>query len=485
MSRIPPTTNLWVRGWTRIGTRYLPFADAATAEMPLGRLCRLGMFQLSVAMASTLLAGTLNRVMIIELKVPASLVALMVSLPLLIAPFRALIGFRSDNYKSVLGWRRVPFIWFGSLMQFGGLAVMPFALILLSGDTHGSVWAARAIAAFAFVLVGAGAHTTQTAGLALATDLSTEEARPRAVALLYVIQLCGMFLSALVFGQLLGDFSQLRLIKIIQGAAVVTMLINVIALWKQEARVPYGTKREAADNEAPTGFREAWKIFTAGGRAVRLLVAVALGAAAFSMQDILLEPYGGQILHLGVGSTTLLTAMMAAGSLAACMMSARALRNGTDPARLSATGLVVGVFAFSAVIFSAPLDSALLFRIGTTAIGFGSGLFGVGTLLSAMSLRENAQNGLALGAWGAVQATSSGVAVGLGGVIRDLIAPIAARGGLGEALQAPFVSYSVVYHIEIALLFATLIAIGPLVAPLGARRTDRRISSFGLADLPG
>jgi BCD family chlorophyll transporter-like MFS transporter len=98
------------RGWTRLGPRFLPFADAATAELPLPRLLRLSLFQVSAGMALVLLNGTLNRVMIVELGVPSALVALMVSLPLLFAPFRALIGFRSDTHRSLLGWRRVPYI---------------------------------------------------------------------------------------------------------------------------------------------------------------------------------------------------------------------------------------------------------------------------------------------------------------------------------------------------------------------------------------
>ena len=111
----------------------LPFADAATPELPLGRLLRLALFQVSVGLALVLLNGTLNRVMIVELGIPAWLVATMVSLPILFAPARALIGFRSDNHRSVLGWRRVPYIWMGTLVQFGGLAILPFALLVLSG----------------------------------------------------------------------------------------------------------------------------------------------------------------------------------------------------------------------------------------------------------------------------------------------------------------------------------------------------------------
>ncbi|MGD9069577.1 MAG: PucC family protein, partial [Methyloceanibacter sp.] len=223
----------FAQGWTLLDARYLPFADAASDDLPLSRLLRLSLFQVSVGMALVLLSGTLNRVMIIELSVPSWLVALMVSLPLLFAPFRALIGFRSDHHRSFLGWRRVPYIWFGSLLQFGGLAIMPFALIVLSGDANGPLWIGYAASALAFLMVGAGLHTTQTAGLALATDLAPEEARPRVVAFLYVMLLLGMVAAALTFGWLLGNFSQMRLIQLIQGAAILTMILNCVALWKQ------------------------------------------------------------------------------------------------------------------------------------------------------------------------------------------------------------------------------------------------------------
>ena len=129
--------NALARGWQQVGTGFLPFADAVTAIQPLPRLLRLALFQVSVGIATVLLTGTLNRVMIVELGVPASLVGFMVSLPVVFAPFRALIGFKSDTHRSALGWKRVPYIWYGTLLQFGGFSILPFALILLSGDTNG------------------------------------------------------------------------------------------------------------------------------------------------------------------------------------------------------------------------------------------------------------------------------------------------------------------------------------------------------------
>lgn len=471
-----------VRSWLRLGPRFLPFADAATAELPLGRLLRLSLFQVAVGMAVVLLTGVLNRVMILELGVPAWFVALAVALPLAFAPFRVLIGFRSDHHRSVLGWRRVPYIWMGSMIQFGGLAVMPFALLVLSGETAQPLppLVGQGAAAFAFLLVGIGLHTTQTAGLALATDLAPEEARPRVVALLYVMLLIGMVASALVFGVLLADFSPKRLIQVIQGAAVATMAFNIIALWQQEARNPARTN---PSRKRPP-FRQSWQAFARKNRALRLLAAVGLGTAAFSMQDILLEPYGGEILGLSVGATSALTALLAGGTLVGLALAARRLGRGAEPHRLAGFGAAAGLFAFAAVLLAAPLGSSLLFCAGTALIGFGGGLFAVGTLTAVMALAKGEHSGIALGAWGAVQACAAGGAIALGGALRDIVTGLADQGLLGPALTGPATGYGAVYHLEIILLFATLIAIGPLVRERGSEDTASH-QRFGLAEFPG
>ncbi len=470
----PPVAERLARRWQGVSPSLLPFADAATPELPMGRLLRLSLFQVTVGMAVVLLIGTLNRVMIVELGVPAWLVAVMISLPLVFAPARAMVGFRSDTHRSVLGWRRVPYLWFGTLLQFGGFAIMPFALLVLSGDGTGPVIVGEIGGGLAFLLVGAGVHTTQTVGLALATDLAPKEARPKVVALLCAMLMAGMVASALVFGALLADFSQVRLIQVIQGAALATMIINVIALWKQEARVPSRTARELP---RPT-FAEAWREFGAQGHAVRRLVAVGLGTVGFSMQDILLEPYGGQVLHLSVGQTTALTALLALGGFVGFGLAARWLGRGVDPYRVAAAGTLVGLAAFSALIFSAPLASAPLFATGAGLIGFGGGLFAHATLTAAMAMARKGQVGLALGVWGAVQASAAGCAIAAGGILRDVVSGIAATGALGAALNDPSTGYGVVYHVELAMLFATLVAIGPLV------RADGAHHARGVTDIP-
>ena len=451
--------------WSGLGPRFLPFADAATAELPLGRLLRLALFQVSVGMALVLLVGTLNRVMIVELKVPASLVSIMVALPIIFAPIRALIGFRSDTHKSALGWRRVPYIWMGTMVQFGGLAIMPFALLVLAGAGNASnapAWIGLAAAGLSFLLVGAGIHTTQTVGLALACDLAPQKSQPNIVGLMYVMLLVGMIGSALIFGVLLEDYSPGRLIQVIQGSAVVTIVLNAIALWKQESREEARARALVAREQ---NFKESWATFKEGGQAIRRLIAVGFGTMAFSMNDVLLEPYGGELLNMSVSATTVLTATLALGCLFGFSIASKVLSNGYDPFKMASNGAKIGIPAFVLIIIAAPLQSTLIFIVGVLIIGFGHGLFGHGTLTATMKYAPENQSGLALGAWGAVQATAAGIALGAGGIIRDIFASLASRNYFSEALNNPATGYCAVYMLEIMLLLITIGAMTNFIWP--------------------
>ncbi|MEM9063606.1 MAG: PucC family protein [Pseudomonadota bacterium] len=450
-----------------IGPRYLPFADVATQDVPLSRLLRLSLFQVSVGMALVLLVGTLNRVMIVELNVPATLVAVMISLPLVFAPFRTLIGFKSDTHKSAFGWRRVPYIWKGTMLQFGGFAVMPFALLVLSGygESHDTpLWIGHGAAAIAFLLVGAGVHTVQTVGLALATDLVKQEDQPNVVGLMYVMLLLGMIGSALIFGWLLTDYTPGKLIQVLQGAAVVTIILNVVALWKQEGR----DRARAASTEPAPNFWDEWSKLISGAGATRLLIVIALGTMGFGMADVLLEPYGGHVLGLTVAETTRLTAVLALGGLAGFALASRVLSQGMDPVHVSFLGGMIGVPGFGAIVVAATGDAHALFITGVLAIGFGAGLFSHGTLTATMRRAPKEQIGLALGTWGAVQATAAGVAIAIGGGLRDAV--LMAPGGGNAATP-----YITVFGMEMALLCVALVAIIPLLAPRRRIETVERL----------
>ena len=467
----------------KISKNILPFSDAGSTNFSLFQLLRLSLFQISVGMATVMLAGTLNRVMIVELLVPASLVAVMIAIPVLIAPLRTFYGHKSDTYKSFIGWKRIPYMWFGSLFQFGGLAIMPFAIIILSGDqTVGPSWAGEVLVAIAFLFTGIGMHITQTVGLALAADRATKENRPRVVALLYFMFLFGMGISAVVIGILLADFSKLRLIQVVQGSAVLTLFLNLVAVWRQEQIIINNQKNDKSEK-----FFLSWKKFISDRKTNSLIWVVFWGTLAFSMQDVLLEPYGGQILGLSVSETTNLTGVWALGALLGLALAANNSKKTVSSVSNAMTALLIGIVGFSAIIFSSPMQFPFLYFLGTLFIGFGTGLFSVSLLIIAMALssKTNLGSGFILGSWGAAQAIGAGLGIAVGGILRDVVNKIALSGYLGSTFENNSIGYIFVYHLEILLIFITLIALGMLSQEINKRKIkDHSQKSFGLTEIP-
>ena len=468
------------RRWKHINPILLPFSDVASQKNTLQKLIQLSFFQVSVGVAFVLLVGTLNRVMIVELEVSSSLVAMMVAIPLVFAPFRALIGFRSDTHESAIGWRRIPYLWVGSLLLFGGLATMPFALILLSGDTHWPKFFSVIATACSFLLVGSGAQIVQTAGLALATDIVDEPLRPRVVALMYTMLLLGMMVSGIVLSSMLEPFSQIKLIQVIQGVAVLTFCLNMLALWKQEARDPSKTIKQ----HCHPSFASAWRELTSDLNVRRFFLALAVGTIAFSMQDVILEPYGGEILAMSVSETTLLTTFSSSGAFLAFGVAAYILNKNINPNRLAAFGALVGIVGFSFIVFSEPTKVIEFFIVGVFLIGFGGGLFSISCLTAAMHINLGGFSGLVLGTWGAIQALSMGTGIALGGLLRDFTEYILSLNTVSQTVLPPnLAGYLGVYHLEIFLLFLVLVVIGPLAGkPRGFLTSNSK--KFGLARFP-
>ena len=467
----------------KISKNILPFSDAGSTNFSLFQLLRLSLFQISVGMATVMLAGTLNRVMIVELLVPASLVAIMIAIPVLIAPLRTFYGHKSDTYKSFIGWKRIPYMWFGSLFQFGGLAIMPFAIIILSGDqTVGPSWAGEVLVAIAFLFTGIGMHITQTVGLALAADRATKENRPRVVALLYFMFLFGMGISAVVIGILLADFSKLRLIQVVQGSAVLTLILNLVAVWRQEQIIINQQKNDKSEK-----FFLSWKKFISDRKTNSLIWVVFWGTLAFSMQDVLLEPYGGQILGLSVSETTNLTGVWALGALFGLALAANNSKKTVSSVSNAMTALLIGIVGFSAIIFSSPMQFPFLYFLGTLFIGFGTGLFSVSLLIIAMALsaKTNLGSVFILGSWGAAQAIGAGLGIAVGGILRDVVNKIALSGYLGSTFENNSIGYIFVYHLEILFIFITLIVLGMLSQEINKRKIkDHDQKSFGLTEMP-
>jgi BCD family chlorophyll transporter-like MFS transporter len=176
------------------------------------------------------------------------------------------------------------------------------------------------------------------------------------------------------------------------------------------------------------------------------------------MADVLLEPFGGQVLSMTVAQTTRLTVVMACGSLVGFALASRWLgRDGWQPMTVALMGAAIGIPAFGLVMASAALLTVPLLVLATVMAGFGAGLFGHGTLTATMRAAPREQIGLSLGAWGAVQTTAAGAAVAIGGVIRDamLLSPHAAP-------ATPAAPYLPVFGLEALLLMLALIVAWPM-----------------------
>jgi BCD family chlorophyll transporter-like MFS transporter len=147
-------------------------------------------------------------------------------------------------------------------------------------------------------------------------------------------------------------------------------------------------------------------------------------------------------------------------------------------------GAVAGISAFAMVLFAAPLNAPALIFTGALFIGLGVGLFSVGTLVASMALARDGGAGLALGAWGAVQASCAGIGIAMGGLIRDFTTAYAMADGLGETLAVRSTGYGTVYVLEILLLLGTLVVLGPLVGRGRSEEFLGHSGPFGLQEFP-
>jgi BCD family chlorophyll transporter-like MFS transporter len=200
-----------------------------------------------------------------------------------------------------------------------------------------------------------------------------------------------------------------------------------------------------------------------GAHARRHLVIVGMGTLGFGMADVLLEPFGGQVLELSVAATTSLTAVFALGGLLGFGWASKVLGDGADENRVALQGAAVGLPAFALVMLAAPLEMTWLFVLGNLLIGFGGAVFGHGTLTASMNRAPESQAGLALGAWGAVQATAVGVAMAASGIIRDVVNAATSSVGALTRLAGESSGYVAVYSLEILLLIATVVVTLPLL----------------------
>lgn len=439
------------------------------------KVLRLGLFQFGMGLSLAPITGTLNRVLIDELRIPAVAVGFLIAIHYFVSPVRALIGFRSDQRRAAGHWR-TPGVVLGAMLTFGGLTCAPFALILLGGNGRIGFVTAMLICTLIFLVYGVGVNMVETMYLAVVSDITPPRERGRVLAVLWMLLVLGTVVGSSVVGSLLVDYSHYRLIQVMQGSALVFVLLTFLAMMRQERLKPNGQlDSELEQIRVRLSLWESLRLL-AGQRALLGLFGVLfLATAAFASHDVLLEPYGGQVLKMSITATTQLTVFWGLAMLAAVAVSGLWLWRGRLPTALLGGGALLGALGFAVVSYAS--DTALVapFRAGVALIGMGRGMFIVGSVALVMSLADSQHTGLFMGLWGVMQSLAQGFGVVGGGLARDI-----AQSQTGSVV----LGYTAVYVAALVCLLLTL-------ALLAALRLGRRLSSgairspwSGLQDIP-
>lgn len=435
---------------------------------------RLGLFQFGVGLSLAPVTGTLNRVLIDDLNIAAAAVALLISLHYFVSPVRAIIGYRSDKDRSNGKWR-TPYIVLGVMLTYGGLALAPFALILLGGNGILPFWAALIVCMGIFLAYGAGVSIVETVYLALVSDITPPKSRGKVLSVLWMMLIFGTVVSAVIVSRLLVDYSHVLLIRVMQGSAIAFVILTVIALWQQEQLNPDGSiKSDFAAVRIRLSLWDSVRMLGEQKLLKGLFAIIFMATMAFATHDVLLEPYGGQVLGMSVSATMQLTALWGVATIVGVTSAGLLLWRKRAPAFLIGLGCAVGLIGFAVISYAS--DAALVnpFRVGVALISIGRGLFLVSSVILVMSLTDISHAGLFLGIWGIVQAMAQGMGTIGGGIIRDL-----AQYQTGNVV----LGYTVVYGGSLLLLFAVVMI---LIFRLGSKLqvSEIRMPWSGLEEIP-
>ena len=418
-------------------------ASARTADIGWLGVFRLGLVQAALGAMVVLTTSTLNRVMVVELALPALLPGLLVALHYLVQVTRPRMGFGSD-----VGGRRTPWI-------VGGLAVLALGAV---GAAVATAWMGTArvpgvmLAVLCFVLIGAGVSAAGTNTLVLLAKRVPAQRRAPAATIVWMMMIFGLAFTAVLAGKLLDPFSPARLVAVMAAVCAAAFVLALLALVGVEGGVqgPGGAAAEPAE-AAPPRFRQALAEVWAEPEARRFTIFVFVAMLAFSAQDLILEPFAGSIFGWTPGQTTQLSGLQHGGVLAGMVLVAVAgagvlgrrfgsLRGWAVGGCLASALALCGLVAAGAVGPGWPL-AANVFLLGAA-----NGAFSIAAIASMMALASagrQRREGVRMGLWGAAQA----VAFGLGGVLGTAASDLA-RWLLGS----PVLAYTSVFALE-ALLF--------------------------------
>lgn len=407
------------------------------------QITRLGFVQAAIGAVVVLLTTTINRVIVVELGLPASVPGLLVALHFGVQlVLRPMMGHDSDR-----SGRRTPWIIGGLLVcAVAGTGVAASLPIMQTHPILGIT-----LAAVASMVLGAGVSAAGTPLLALMSERSSSRQRAGSAAITWILMIVGIIITAATSGALLDPFSFDRLVAVAAGVGGAGVVIAIVATYGME-RLPrtadaktHATADHTPAKDAAFGIavRTVWR--EPAARAFAAFVFLAM--LAYSAQDLILEPFAGVAFGMSPGESTTLSSTHHGGVLAGMVLAALLATRTGQLRHWAAAGCFASALAYLALLASPALGDVRLFRLIVPMLGFANGVFAIGAIGSMMALtgdRADGQAGLRLGVFGAAQALAYAVGTLAGAAGVDL-----AR----RALQSPLRGYLLVFGAE-AVLFA-------------------------------
>lgn len=404
--------------------------------MTLKRI-QLGLIHVAVAMTLVPINSTLNRVMIKELAISATLVALLASLPYLFSPIQVAIGSFSDRHP-LFGYRRSPYILAGLLLCVAGLALSPLAAF----QVDRSLLSGIGLAVLAFGAWGMGFNFATVSYLSLAAEISGERGRGRTIAVMFFMMITSIIITAVGLSRLVDPYTPQALVRAFWIVGLAALIIGLIGLLGLEKR-----SRASDSSSREYSWPEMFRFILDNRQARRFFWYLTILLAAILGQDILLEPFGGEAFGLSVRQTTRITSIWGVCVLAALVV-AGLLEGRVARRKIVLSGGVLALAGFLVIIASGPTASQAVFYTGVILLGGGTGLSTVSNLSLMLDMTTAEKVGLFIGAWGMSNALSRLLGSLLAGAVRDIFTNL--TGNLVTGYVAVFV-------IEAGLVLASLI----------------------------
>jgi BCD family chlorophyll transporter-like MFS transporter len=399
---------------------------------------QLGLIHVAVAMTLVPINSTLNRVMIKELAISATLVAILASLPYLFSPIQVAIGSYSDRHP-ILGYRRTPYILVGLILCVLGVIVSPQVAFLI----HDNFPLGLLAGLLAFGAWGMGYNLSAVSYLSLASELSGPNERGKTIATMWFMMIASIIVTAIGLSRMVDPYTPEALMRAFLVVAVFALLLGLLGLIKLE---PRSNRLVSTAAEAYT-VKQMTAAITANPVARVFFIYLLLLLAAILGQDVLLEPFGAEAFGLTVTQTTRITSIWGTFVLLAIIV-AGALEGRVSKRLVAQLGNTGALLGFVVIVISGILLNQTVFYTGVTLLGIGTGLSTVANLSLMFDLTVPGMVGLYIGAWGFSNALSRLVGSVLGGVVRDVVTQAS-----GNALRG----YLVVFSIEaLMLMIATV-----------------------------